>query len=90
MPDFLDTLAEDAKATVASGYHEPPRKANIIHASLKTAIAQSRNAVIIEVKAASPSAGTIRKDFDAGKIAQAMAQGGAVGISVLTEPKHFN
>ncbi|TFH22157.1 indole-3-glycerol-phosphate synthase, partial [Candidatus Bathyarchaeota archaeon] len=49
-----------------------------------------RNAVITEVKAASPSRGTIKTDFDPAEIARAMENGGATGISVLTEPKHFN
>jgi indole-3-glycerol phosphate synthase len=65
-----------------------------MQASLKTAITQAKaegkNAVISEVKAASPSAGTIRENVDATAVAKTMALGGAAGISVLTEPKHFN
>jgi indole-3-glycerol phosphate synthase len=94
MTDFLDTLAADAKATVASGYYAPPRKATIKQASLGTAlcaaVAGGKVAVISEVKAASPSKGTIRENFDAAEVAKAMVAGGAAGISVLTEPKHFN
>jgi indole-3-glycerol phosphate synthase len=91
MPDFMDKLAEDAKATVKSGYYTTPQKATIVPGSLKDTIAACKTApVIAEVKAASPSAGTIRKDIDPEKHAQAMVRGGAVGISVLTEPKHFN
>ena len=91
MPDFLDTLAIDAKATVASGYYVSPKRATIVHASLTQAIAQCKAAPIIaEVKAASPSLGTIRENLEPEKLAQAMQKGGAVGISVLTEPKHFN
>jgi indole-3-glycerol phosphate synthase len=95
MPDFLDVLARDAKATVASGYYESPKKAHIVKASLKSAIRATnaygkRAAVITEIKAASPSAGIIRQIVEAEKVAEAMANGGAVGISVLTEPKHFN
>jgi indole-3-glycerol phosphate synthase len=91
MPDFLDKLAQDAKTTIATGYYESPKKATIVHASLKQAIAECTKApVISEVKSASPSAGTIRENMEPKKLAQAMAVGGAVGISVLTEPKHFN
>ncbi len=95
MPDFLDVLARDAKATVASGYYESSKKAHLVKASLKSAITEEnahgkKAAVITEVKAASPSAGTIRQEVDAEKIAKDMANGGAIGISVLTEPKHFN
>jgi indole-3-glycerol phosphate synthase len=42
------------------------------------------------LKAASPSAGIIRENLEPERIAEAFARGGAVGISVLTEPKHFN
>lgn len=91
MTDFLDTLAADAKATVDSGYYEHPPRSAPVSASLRSAILQSpKNPVIAEVKGASPSRGIIRSNFEPGKIAQAMARGGAVGISVLTEPKHFN
>ncbi|MCW4009348.1 MAG: indole-3-glycerol-phosphate synthase [Candidatus Bathyarchaeota archaeon] len=90
MPDFLDTLAADAKATVASGYYTAPKKAVVCPASLSAAISEcSKAPIIAEVKAASPSAGTIRKSLEPERLAQAMARAGAVGISVLTEPKHF-
>lgn len=46
-------------------------------------------AVIAEVKRASPSAGELRADYHPAAIAQGYAAAGAVGISVLTEPKHF-
>ena len=46
--------------------------------------------MITEIKAASPSLGTIRTQVNPKEIAQAMEKGGAVGISVLTEPKHFH
>ena len=59
--------------------------------SLKKAILECKaNPVITEIKAASPSLGTIRNQMNPKEIAQAMEKGGAVGISVLTEPKHFN
>jgi len=57
---------------------------------LKKAILESKNtSIITEIKAASPSLGTIRKKFNPEEVAGAMENGGAVGISVLTEPKHF-
>jgi indole-3-glycerol phosphate synthase len=92
MLDFLDTLARDAKETVRSGYYEHlTPKRTVFAASLKNAITQTKTvAVITEVKAASPSAGTIRKHVSPKEIVSAMARGGAAGISVLTEPKHFN
>ncbi|MDH5691006.1 MAG: indole-3-glycerol-phosphate synthase [Candidatus Bathyarchaeota archaeon] len=91
MPDFLDTLARDAKETVNGGYYEVSTQLVVPSVSLKKAIIDSKkNAVITEVKAASPSRGTVRKSFDPEKVAVAMENGGATGISVLTEPKHFS
>ena len=90
MPDFLDVLARDAKETIDSGYYEVPAQTGSCHVSLREAIVRCANApVITEIKAASPSAGIIKESFEAGRIARAMEEGGAVGISVLTEPKHF-
>ena len=91
MPDFLDTLARDAKETVTEGYYEVSTQDTFSSVSLRKAIIENKkNAVITEVKAASPSRGTIRKSFDPEKVAIAMENGGATGISVLTEPKHFS
>jgi indole-3-glycerol phosphate synthase len=90
MADFLDVLARDAKATISSGYYVSLAQTKASRISLKEAILESRTVpVITEIKAASPSAGTIRKKLEAERVAEAMCKGGAVGISVLTEPKHF-
>ena len=91
MADFLDKLAQTAKATVDSGYYEVLTEAATPRVSLKRAIQEAKNApVITEIKVASPSAGTIRENIEPSSIAGSMGKGGAVGISVLTEPKHFN
>ncbi len=90
MADFLDVLARDAKETINEGYYETLTYVPTPSVSLKKAILESKNIPIItEIKAASPSLGTIRKNFNPEKVAVAMENGGAVGISVLTEPKHF-
>ncbi len=91
MADFLDVLAQDAKGTITEGYYEISTQLAVPSVSLRKAITESKkNAVITEVKAASPSRGTIKSSFDPAEIARAMEKGGATGISVLTEPKHFN
>jgi indole-3-glycerol phosphate synthase len=91
MADFLDTLAQSARTTIDSGYYETLNEPVTSSISLKKAILEAENApVITEIKAASPSAGTIREHIQASSVAESMEKGGAVGISVLTEPKHFN
>jgi indole-3-glycerol phosphate synthase len=91
MADFLDTLARDAQKTLSDGYYEASVQGFFPTISLKQAISETKeNAVITEVKAASPSRGTIKTSFDPLEVAGAMENGGAVGISVLTEPKHFS
>jgi indole-3-glycerol phosphate synthase len=91
MHDFLDTLAMDAVGTIESGYYRNIKAVQQPKISLKQAILNCKsNAVVTEVKAASPSLGTIRENINPAEIAEAMQRGGAVGISVLTEPKHFH
>jgi indole-3-glycerol phosphate synthase len=91
MNDFLDTLAMDATKTIDSGYYQTQVSIKQPKISLKQAILDCKaNPVITEIKAASPSLGTIRTQVNPKEIAQAMEKGGAVGISVLTEPKHFH
>lgn len=91
MSDFLDVLAHDAKETVKSGYYQNVKPTKQPQVSLRKAILDCKfNPVITEIKAASPSLGTIRVNINPKEIAIAMERGGAVGISVLTEPKHFN
>jgi indole-3-glycerol phosphate synthase len=91
MNDFLDVLARNAQRTIESGYYQKIEPTKTVNASLKKAIAAcSKNPVITEIKPASPTLGTIRQNFNPAEIAKAMEKGGAAGISVLTEPKHFH
>jgi indole-3-glycerol phosphate synthase len=90
MADFLDVLARDAKETIRAGYYEVPTQTASARLSLKKVILENKTApVITEIKAASPSAGVIRRNLDVTTIAKVMEKGGAIGISILTEPKHF-
>jgi indole-3-glycerol phosphate synthase len=89
--DFLDVLAADAKRTLSEGFYQVDSRASHSPHSLKRAIDECpTNSVISEIKKASPSLGSIRTRIDPAEIASEMVAGGAVGISVLTEPKHFN
>ncbi len=66
---------------------DPPRKV----ASLSGAIRNrnGKNAVIAEIKCTSPSGGVIRRNVDMAMMAGVLAEGGCIGISVLTEPYFF-
>ena len=90
MPDYLDVLAHDALRSVEEGYYETSMKIPAQPVGLKEAILRCKRAPIIsEIKFASPSMGSLRKNCGLGRIAKDMEEGGAIGISVLTEPTHF-
>jgi indole-3-glycerol phosphate synthase len=90
MRDYLDILAADAKKSIDEGYYETLRRVVFSQLSLRDAIVKSKHAAVIsEIKFSSPSKGSLRKYGNLKKIAQEIQLGGAVGISMLTEPKHF-
>jgi indole-3-glycerol phosphate synthase len=91
MADYLDKLAATALQTIQTGYYENPPRGPKSPQSLRQAILDCpKTPIISEIKFASPSQGAIREQRDVKQIAQAMIQGGATGISVLTEPHHFH
>ena len=69
-----------------------PRSQRSFAAALRTRGGQGRSpqpAIIMECKAASPSRGTIRSDYDPASLAAQYAPY-AAAVSVLTEPDRFN
>ena len=90
MSDVLDALAKDAITTIKDGYYKTSKRRAYPHLSLREAILSCRKAAIIsEIKLKSPSASVLREDADLKQISKDMENGGAVAISILTEPKHF-
>ncbi len=90
MTDFLDILTESARETVKRGYYDVRASATTSNVSLKAAICRCNHApVIAEIKAESPSKGLLKENMEPDRMAESYSRGGAAGISVLTEPKHF-
>jgi len=90
MHDFLQKLVEDATRRVNSGYYDV--KGNTSHepVSLKRAIKTAKNnAIIAEIKPISPARGPLRPKINPIDAAVKLAKGGAIGLSVLTEPDNF-
>ncbi|MEM3109528.1 MAG: indole-3-glycerol-phosphate synthase [Candidatus Bathyarchaeia archaeon] len=94
--DYLDLLALRAHRTVREGYYqmepEPsPHEEGRDRRSLVEAIRECRwrNPLIAEIKPYSPSKGRLRTRIDYSRLAASMERGGAVALSILTEPKVF-
>ncbi len=83
-------LARKAAERVARGYYQTQTSVSRPHHSLVEAIEKSeKTPLITEIKYASPSSGTIRGLEPALGIARAMLDGGACGLSILTDPDGF-
>jgi len=90
MADFMDTLVKEALERVENGYYRTALHLNVPRLSLKNAIINCQHTpVIAEIKPSSPSCGSLRYITSPGEVAKAVEASGAVGISVLTEPKRF-
>lgn len=88
---ILDEILKKTKKRVARlppTFPETPLRERI---SLTTAIRNrnGRNAIIAEIKCASPSSGVIRRNVDMAMMAGELKDGGCIALSVLTEPYFF-
>ena len=90
---FIFTLARTAEENISRGYYrdlDASAAEGLGRRSLRDSIRGSKlTPVLAEIKFTSPAEGKLRKPGDVGKIAKAYERGGVSGISVLTEPRHF-
>ena len=91
MKDMLQKLADNSQKAIDEGIYEisentPKSKSKIIDNIRKNKHAS----LITEIKFSSPSLGSIRSISNPVDIAKLMVQGGAVGLSILTQPHLFN
>lgn len=88
--DYIEYLVKESQKRIITGYYKVERK-KYEKRSLKEAIKKTKNnPIIAEIKFASPSGGRISFHKDIGKIISEYVNGGAVGLSILTEPKNFD
>jgi indole-3-glycerol phosphate synthase len=91
MKDMLEKLANNSQKAISDGTYEISYKNSKSEKDLIKQIRGNKHASLItEVKFSSPSLGNIREVSDPVMIAKQMVDGGAVGLSVLTQPYLFN
>jgi len=94
MPDLFDVLCFTAQKTVASGYYRLMAKSEPVHAAVPVRLSEHIRKcacipLIAEIKVTSPTVRSRRNHVDVGETGRRMEAGGAVGISVVTEPRFF-
>lgn len=89
--NFLSRILPEVEERVKLLLKNPPPKKSVKGRSLIKAIERAPKVPLIaEIKRASPSAGEIRPRADPVALGREMVRGGAIGLSILTEPKHFH
>lgn len=91
MQNILQKLIQNSQKAIDEGVYEIAEKLQKSQMDLMDLIKNSNHAPIItEVKFSSPSLGKIRTTSDPIVIANSMIRGGAIGLSVLTQPYLFD
>ena len=91
MQNVLQKLIQNSQKAIDEGVYEIAEKLQKSQMDLMDLIKNSNHAPLItEVKFSSPSLGKIRTTSDPIVIANSMIRGGAIGLSVLTQPYLFD
>jgi indole-3-glycerol phosphate synthase len=91
MKNILQKLIQNSQKAIDEGVYEINEKLQKSQMDLLALIKNNKHAPIItEVKFSSPSLGKIRTVSDPITIAHSMIKGGAIGLSVLTQPYLFD
>lgn len=91
MSQVLKKLVENSHKAISDGIYEVSESLPRSEIDLLDSIKGTKHAALItEVKFASPSLGKIRDFSSPTEIAKAMVRGGALGLSVLTQPYMFS
>jgi len=91
MKNVLQKLIQNSQKAIDEGVYEIVEKLQKSQMNLNDLIKNSNHAPIItEVKFSSPSLGKIRTTSDPIVLANSMIRGGAIGLSVLTQPYLFD
>ena len=91
MKNMLEKLANNSQKAIDDGVYKISEKLPRSENNIIDEIRKNKHASLItEIKFSSPSLGNIRDISDPVEIARLMVQGGAIGISILTQPHLFN
>ena len=91
MKNMLQKLTQNSQLAIEDGVYNITQKIPKSKMNILDNIRKNKHASLItEVKFSSPSLGNIRKISDPVEIAKMMIAGGAIGLSVLTQPYLFN
>lgn len=86
---ILDEIVSSSGLRAAALPASFPESGHIPISLHRTITREKNNAIIAELKFASPSKGTIREEKKPGYIAGELVGGGCCALSVLTEPTYF-
>jgi indole-3-glycerol phosphate synthase len=88
---MLEKLAQNSRKAISDGVYDVEHKLAKSKKNIIDEIKRNPHASLItEVKFSSPSFGSIREVVNPIEIAKSMIEGGAIGLSVLTQPHLFN